>query len=194
MNGTQVATKAQTGTLATSANALQIGGDSYLRAVLRRPDRRGPHLQCRPERGADPGRHDSPIGSGGSSDTRAPDRADKPHGDRREFEPDQPLLDCVDRQRRCHGLPRRRCQGAGCSNFASVPRATAGNAYTDTGLSPNTTYRYRVRAVDAAPTSAATRTSRRHDASPAWRTSGPRRRLRLRRGRGNDRRRRLGHG
>ena len=43
-----------------------------------------------------------------------------------------------------------RCQGAACSNFASLPATPTGTAYTDTGLSPNTTYRYRVRAIDAA--------------------------------------------
>ena len=47
------------------------------------------------------------------------------------------------------GYRVERCQGAGCTNFAQVGTPTA-TAYSDTGLSPSTTYRYRVRAVDAA--------------------------------------------
>jgi chitodextrinase len=41
-----------------------------------------------------------------------------------------------------------RCQGAGCTNFVQIATAS-GNAYSDTGLTSNTTYRYRVRAMDA---------------------------------------------
>ena len=42
-----------------------------------------------------------------------------------------------------------RCQGAGCTNFAQIATPTA-TTYGDTGLAASTTYRYRVRAVDAA--------------------------------------------
>ena len=45
------------------------------------------------------------------------------------------------------GYRVERCQGAGCTNFAEVATPTA-TAYSDTGLSPSTTYRYQVRAVD----------------------------------------------
>ena len=41
-----------------------------------------------------------------------------------------------------------RCQGQGCTDFAEVATPTA-TTYSDTGLSPSTTYRYRVRAVDS---------------------------------------------
>src|SRR5262245_20478055 len=47
------------------------------------------------------------------------------------------------------GYRVERCQGAGCTNFAQVGAPTA-TGYSDTGLSPSTTYRYQVRAVDAA--------------------------------------------
>jgi chitodextrinase len=47
------------------------------------------------------------------------------------------------------GYRVERCQGAGCTNFAQVGTPTA-TSYSDTGLSPSTTYRYRVRAADAA--------------------------------------------
>ncbi|MGH7274102.1 MAG: fibronectin type III domain-containing protein, partial [Nitrospiria bacterium] len=42
-----------------------------------------------------------------------------------------------------------RCQGTGCSNFNQINTATITN-YSDPGLSASTTYRYQIRAVDAA--------------------------------------------
>jgi len=42
-----------------------------------------------------------------------------------------------------------RCQGASCSSFAQIGTAT-GTTYNDTGLTNATSYRYRVRATDAA--------------------------------------------
>ena len=42
-----------------------------------------------------------------------------------------------------------RCQGAGCSTFAQVGTAPSA-AYSDTGLTPGSSYSYRVRATDAA--------------------------------------------
>ncbi len=42
-----------------------------------------------------------------------------------------------------------RCQGRKCSNFVQIA-APSGTSYSNTGLSPNTRYRYRVRATDAA--------------------------------------------
>ena len=46
-----------------------------------------------------------------------------------------------------NGYRVERCQGQGCTNFAEVASPTA-TSYSDTSLSPSTTYRYRVRAVD----------------------------------------------
>ena len=42
-----------------------------------------------------------------------------------------------------------RCQNAGCNNFAQIGTAT-GTTFNNTGLSPATSYSYRVRATDAA--------------------------------------------
>src|SRR5207237_7884925 len=42
-----------------------------------------------------------------------------------------------------------RCEGAGCSSFVQTGTSPT-TSYTDTGLTSNTTYSYRVRATDAA--------------------------------------------
>jgi chitodextrinase len=47
------------------------------------------------------------------------------------------------------GYRVERCQGASCTNFGEVG-TPAGTAFSDVGLSASTTYRYRVRAADAA--------------------------------------------
>ena len=47
------------------------------------------------------------------------------------------------------GYVLERCQGAGCSNFAQIA-TPPGTSFNDTGLSASTSYRYRVRATDAA--------------------------------------------
>lgn len=47
------------------------------------------------------------------------------------------------------GYRLERCTGSSCNNFAQVA-APSGTSYPDTGLAANLTYRYRVRATDAA--------------------------------------------
>ena len=47
------------------------------------------------------------------------------------------------------GYKVERCQGVGCANFAQIASPT-GTTYNDTGLTPATSYSYRVRATDAA--------------------------------------------
>jgi RHS repeat-associated protein len=47
------------------------------------------------------------------------------------------------------GYRVERCQGAGCSGFAQIA-TPAGTSFSDTGLTPSTSYSYRVRAADAA--------------------------------------------
>jgi chitodextrinase len=47
------------------------------------------------------------------------------------------------------GYRVERCQGASCTNFAQIATPTA-TSHNDTGRTGATTYRYRVRAVDAA--------------------------------------------
>ena len=154
VNGTQVASTAHTGTIATSTNPLQIGGDSIygqffaglidevrVYNVALPPPRSKPTrpLRCRRRTPAGPG------------------DADRERGQRQR---DRPLLGRLHRQRRRHRLPGRALPGRGCSNFTQIA-TPAGTSYKDTSVSANTSYSYRVRASDARATSAPTRTSRR---------------------------------
>jgi fibronectin type 3 domain-containing protein len=43
-----------------------------------------------------------------------------------------------------------RCQNAGCTNFSQVGTTSTTRSYSDTALTPNTSYSYRVRATDGA--------------------------------------------
>ena len=50
------------------------------------------------------------------------------------------------------GYRVERCQGAGCTTFAEIAAPSrTGTTYNDTTVVANSTYRYRVRAIDAAP-------------------------------------------
>jgi PKD repeat protein len=48
------------------------------------------------------------------------------------------------------GYRIERCPGAACTNFVALVATSTATSFTDTGLTPATTYRYRVRAADAA--------------------------------------------
>ena len=48
------------------------------------------------------------------------------------------------------GYRIERCTGASCSNYSQIATTTTATTYNNTGLSASTTYRYRVRANDAA--------------------------------------------
>ena len=66
----------------------------------------------------------------------------------------------TDRSSNEQGFKVERCAGAGCTGFAQIATVAAGaGAYSNTGLSKNTTYTYRVRAFNAAGTSAYTNTA-----------------------------------
>ncbi len=48
------------------------------------------------------------------------------------------------------GYRIERCEGVSCSNFSQIATTTTATSYSDTGLSPSTSYTYRVRAEDTA--------------------------------------------
>ena len=59
---------------------------------------------------------------------RASDRSEQSHGDAGVTEPDQPLVDRVDGQRRRHRIPARALPGRACSNFVEVATPAAHDA------------------------------------------------------------------
>ena len=149
MNGTRSGPRPPPGRIATSTNPLQIGGDSifgqYFAGTIDEVRIYNTAL-TQAQIQAD---MTSPIGSG-SSDTEPPTAPTNLTAAAAGSAQIDLTWSASTDNVGVTGYIVERCQGGGCSNFASLPGSPTGTAYTDTGLSPNTTYRYRVRAVDAA--------------------------------------------
>jgi hypothetical protein len=149
VNGTQVASTAHTGAIATSTNPLQIGGDSLysqffagLIDEVRVYNVALTAAQIQTDMA-------SPINSG--TDTTAPSQpgtltANAVSGG----EVDLSWGASTDNVG-VTGYLVERCQGASCTNFAQI-QSVSGTTTTlkDTGVSASTSYSYRVRATDAA--------------------------------------------
>ena len=148
VNGTQVASTAQTGAIATSTNALQIGGDSLygqyfaglidnvriynvaLSAAQIQADQTtsivaGPPDTTPPSQ---PGTLGATAVSSGEIDLSWGASTDNVG---------------------VSGYRVERCQGVGCSNFTQIGTAVS-SSYADTSAVANSTYSYRVRATDSA--------------------------------------------
>ena len=149
VNGTQVASTAHTGTIATSTNPLQIGGDSiygqYFAGLIDEvrvynvaltaaqiqtdqatPVNNGPDTTPPTQ----PGTLTATAASGSEVDLSWGASTDNVG---------------------VTGYQVERCQGAGCSNFTQIATTTGtGTTYKDTSVSASTSYSYRVRATDAA--------------------------------------------
>ena len=147
VNGTQVASTAHTGAIASSTNPLQIGGDSLygqyfaglidevrvyntaLSATQIQTDQTTP-VNNGPDTSppTQPGTLTATAVSGGEIDLAWGASNDNVG---------------------VTGYQVERCQGTGCSNFTQIATPT-GTSYKDTTVSASTSYSYRVRATDAA--------------------------------------------
>ena len=148
VNGTQVATTAHTGAIATSTNPLQIGGDSiygqhfagmidevriYNTALTAAQIQTDEATSVNPQ-GPDttpptqPGTLTATAVSGSEVDLSWGASTDNVG---------------------VTGYDLERCQGTNCTTFAQIASPT-GTTYKDTSVSASTTYSYRVRATDAA--------------------------------------------
>ena len=148
VNGAQVATRAQTGPIATSTGALTIGSDllygQYFSGRIDEVRIYNVALTA----GQIVSDMNTPINSQ-SPDTQPPTA------------PTNLLASAVSSSQinlswtastddvGVTGYRVERCQGAGCSNFAEVGQPSA-TSFNDANLAANTSYSYRVRAVDAA--------------------------------------------
>ena len=149
VNGTQVASTAHTGAIATSTNPLQIGGDSLygqyfaglidevrvynvaltaaqIQTDMTTPVSNGPDTTPPTQ----PGTLTATAASASEVDLSWGASTDNVG---------------------VTGYQVERCQGAGCTNFAQIATTTGtGTTYKDTSVSASNTYSYRVRATDAA--------------------------------------------
>ena len=149
VNGTQVASTAHTGTIATSTNPLQIGGDSIygqyfaglidnvrvynvalsaaqIQTDMTTPVNNGPDTTAPTQ----PGTLSTNVVSASEVDLSWGASTDNVG---------------------VTGYQVERCSGTGCTNFAQIGTTTGtGTTYKDTSTVASTTYSYRVRATDAA--------------------------------------------
>ena len=149
VNGVQVASKAQTGTLTTSSNPLQIGGDTfYGQYFAGRIDEVRVYASAL---SASQVQSDmsAPIG-GSPGDTQPPTAPSNLQASA--ISSTQVNLSWTGSTDNVAvtGYRVERCQGAGCSTFAEIAQPS-GTTFNDTGRSPSTSYSYRVRAADAVP-------------------------------------------
>ena len=149
VNGSQVAATAHTGTIASSTNPLQIGGDSiygqYFAGLIDEVRvynvaRSAAEIQTdmsTPIASDTPTDSTPPSAPGTLSATAsAATRVDLSWG---------AATDNVG----VAGYQIERCQGSGCSDFTALA-STAKTSYSDTSTSADTSYSYRVRATDTA--------------------------------------------
>ena len=146
INGTQVASRAQTGLIQTSSNPLWIGGNQpygeyfnglidevrvYNRALSQteiQSDMNTPLVPTAPD--TTPPSTPSNVGALASGGTQV-----------------NVTWNASTDNVGVAGYRVERCQGSGCTNFAEIA-TPATSSFTDNGLAGSTTYRYRVRATD----------------------------------------------
>jgi chitodextrinase len=149
VNGTLAATVAKTGTIATSSNPLQIGGDSLYNQFFN-----GTIDDVRVYNAALTAAEiqtdmTTPVGTGGSSDTEPPTAPSNLTATAAGASRINLSWTAATDNVGVTGYRVERCQSAGCTSFAEVA-TPSGTTYADTGLAAASSYSYRVRAVDAA--------------------------------------------
>ncbi len=139
MNGTQVASTAHTGLIASSTNPLQIGGDNIygqffagLIDEVRVYNVALTAAQIQTDEA-------TPVGATGPS---APGALTANAASSGEIDLSWGASSGAS------GYRVERCQGSGCSNFTQIGTPST-TTFADTGLTADTSYSYRVRAVDA---------------------------------------------
>jgi uncharacterized repeat protein (TIGR01451 family) len=151
VNGTQVSSTARTGTLATSTNPLTIGGDPiYGQHFAGTIDEVRVYNAALTQAQIST---DMATAIGGGS---PPPPDGQPPSDPSNLSATPVSQSQIDLSWTAStdnvgvtGYRLERCQGTSCTNFVEVA-TPAGSPHSDTGLTAGATYRYRVRAADAA--------------------------------------------
>ena len=147
VNGTQVASTAHTGAIASSTNPLQIGGDSiygqYFAGLIDEVRVYNVALtaaQIQTDQA-------TPVNNG--PDTTPPTQPGTLTANAASASEVDLSWGASTDNIGVTGYQVERCQGTGCTNFTQIATAT-GTSYKDTSVSVSTSYSYRVRATDAA--------------------------------------------
>jgi len=147
VNGVQVASRAQTGTLATSANPLNIGGDTFYNQYFsgRIDDVRVYNTALTAvEIQSD---MNNPVGPSGPPDPTPPSAPGTLTATASGSSSVNLSWGAATDNVAVTNYRVERCQGSGCTSFTEI--AAAGSTqYSDTTVTGGTTYRYRVRAAD----------------------------------------------
>ncbi|MEN6301175.1 MAG: LamG-like jellyroll fold domain-containing protein, partial [Armatimonadia bacterium] len=148
VNGVQVASQPRSGSMATSNQPLQIGGDSIFGQFFAGTIDEVRVYNIALTQAQIQADMNAPVSSGTAADTQPPAA---PSGLAATAASGQISLQWTASTDNVAvtGYRAERCQGAGCTNFVQIA-APAGTTYTDTSLSAGTSYSYRVRATDAA--------------------------------------------
>ena len=145
VNGTQVSSTAHTGSIATSTNPLQIGGDSiYGQYFAGRIDNvrvyntalTAAQIQTDQATAVTAAPDTTPPTTPGTPTPTVVSNSEIDLSWAASTDPDSPVSYQV-----------WRCQGAGCSNFTQVG-TPSGTSLKDTGLTASTSYTYEIRATD----------------------------------------------
>ena len=149
VNGTQVASVAHTGAIATSTNALQIGGDTiysqYFAGLIDEIRIYNVALTAAQIQS------DMTTPIGGSQDTTPPTQPGTLSTNVVSASEVDLSWGASTDNVGVTGYQVERCQGTGCTNFAQIATTTGtGTTYKDTSVSAPNSYSYRVRATDAA--------------------------------------------
>ena len=146
VNGVQVASMPQTGSIAPSASPLWIGGDSpYGEYFAGRIDEVRVYRAALSQAEI---QADMAAPLGGPPDTTVPSQVSGLAASAVSSSRIDLSWSAASDNVGVTGYEVERCQGAGCSSFAAVTTVTT-LAWSDTGRSPGTSYSYRVRARDA---------------------------------------------
>jgi chitodextrinase len=150
VNGSLMSTQAAAGAIATSSNALQIGGDSiwgqYFNGLIdevRIYNLALTAAQIQTDMTTAVG------GGGGGGDTQPPTAPGTLTATAAGSSQINLSWGAATDNVGVTGYRIERCQGAGCTNFAQIA-TTTGTSFSDTGLTASTSYSYQVRAADAA--------------------------------------------